>query len=412
MKRWAKILFRIAVALAIFLSATYIFVLLRGKAIIIKKLEELTHKKVTIGYFDLKPPLNLVIKNLSVSGLANVDTIFISPSIPAFLTGKIALSSVRIIKPELTLERNHGQENNTSLVNVTEAAVIPAAPAVLSVPTIPVAIGKKRFPRVSFRRFNIKGGKVNFTDHTVGKEGINIMVTGINFNLNNIYVFPTTTITSFDLQGNIPWQEGKEEGKISVEGWINFAKKDMLAVLKIEGIDGIYLYPYYENWVDLQKARIESARLALSSNIHGLNNNVTAECHLELTDIMRKPRLPEESAEKAEKITDAVLDIFKTMDQGKVVLDFTIRTKMNRPEFGFGNIRMAFEEKLSHAREGSGLKAENFLMLPGKILEGGVKGMTGFSKAVIDGTFAVGNELKKAVTDTFMKGPKPEPEKK
>lgn len=411
MKRWAKILFRVAIALAIFLSATYIFVLLRGKAIIIKKLEELTHKKVTIGYFDLKPSLNLVIKNLSVSGLANVDTIFISPSIPAFLTGKIALSNVRIIKPELILERNHGQANNVSLVNAAEVVSIPAAPAVPSVPAVPSAIEKKRFPRVSFKRFSINDGRVNFTDHTVGKEGINIMVTGINFNLNNIYVFPATTITSFDLKGNIPWQEGKEEGKISADGWINFAKKNMLAVLKIEGIDGIYLYPYYENWVDLKKARIESARLAFNSNIHGLNNNVTAECHLELTDIMRNPRSPEESAEKAEKITDAVLDIFKTMDQGKVVLDFTIRTKMDRPEFGFGNIRMAFEEKLLHAREGSGLKPQNFLMLPGKILEGGVKGMTGFSKAVIDGTFAVGNELKKAVTDTFIKGPKPEPEK-
>lgn len=410
---WAKIVFRVAVVLVALFSATYIFVLLRGKVIIINRLSNLTHKKVTIGYFDLKPPLNLVINNLNIEGLANIDTIYISVSIPSLLTGKIALNNTRIIKPVLTIERKNGKENNVSLVNTVKTAAAPAIPQ--SSPTLaPVVVAKKHKQRVRFKRFNIKDGKINFVDHTVKGDSIKITLKDINFNLNNVYVFPSTTITTFDLKGNIPWSVGKEEGKINAEGWINFAKKDMLATLKIEGIDGVYLHPYYSNWVDLEKARIESARLAFTSNIHGLDNNVTADCHLDLTDIVRKPRGPEESAEKAEKLTDAVLDIFKTMNQGKVVLDFTIRTKMDRPEFGFGNIKMAFEEKLSQARAGSGFKPLDILMLPGKILEGGVKGMTGFSKAVIDGTFAVGYEFRKAASRTFGNPPtpKPEPEKK
>lgn len=412
MKTWAKILFRIAVVTAILFSASYIFILLRGKAIIIKRVGELTHKKVTIGYFDLKPPFNIVIKNLNIEGLVNVDSIFISPSIPSLLTGKIALNNAKIIKPEFTFERNAVGQSSGPAVSVTESPVVSAAPAAPLAPSVSVTAQRKLPRRLTFKRLSIKDGKINLIDHTAGKDGIKITLKNINFNLNNLYMFPSTTITNFDLKGNIPWEQGKEEGKINVEGWINFAKKDMLASLKIEGIDGIYLYPYYSNWVDLEKARIESASLSFNSSIQALNNNVTADCHLELTDIVRKPRAPEESAENAEKITDAVLDIFKTMNQGKVVLDFTIRTKMDRPEFGFGNIKMAFEEKLSQARASSGFKPQDVLMFPGKLLEGGVKGMTDFSKAVIDGIFAVGNELKKAVKDTVVKAPKPEPQKK
>ena len=66
----------------------------------------------------------------------------------------------------------------------------------------------------------------------------------------------------------------------------------MQAALKIKDIDAIYLYPYYSMWVDLEKARIEKAKLNFSADINGLNNNVNVECHLELTDMVRKPLEP------------------------------------------------------------------------------------------------------------------------
>ncbi|MBI4982731.1 MAG: hypothetical protein HZC15_06320 [Candidatus Omnitrophica bacterium] len=103
-------------------------------------------------------------------------------------------------------------------------------------------------------------------------------------------------------------------------------------------------------------------------------------------------------------MTDAVLDYFKALDQGKITLDFIFKTKMDRPEFSFSNIKMAFEDKLAVAR-GKGFKPQDVLLLPTKLLEGSVKGATELSKAVIDGTFAVGNELKKAVEEVFRKEP-------
>jgi predicted nucleotidyltransferase len=77
---------------------------------------------------------------------------------------------------------------------------------------------------------------------------------------------------------------------------------------------------------------------------------------------------------------------------------------MDRPEFGFGDIKMAFEEKLTQGTKSKGINIEDILVLPAKLLQGTVKSATDLSKAVIDGTVAVGREITKAVIiDPFKK---------
>jgi hypothetical protein len=366
----------------------YAFILTKGKAIIQKNLENLTHKKVTIGFFDITFPLNLEIKNINIEGAGKIEKIMLSPSLLSLITGSVGLNSLRIIKPEITYEKEP----------------TPFYPESMS--AAPFAQKQKRKPlRLILKHINIKDGKINFIDHTAGEEIIKILIKDINFNLTNLYLFPASVIANFELEGKIPWQQGQEVGKIEADGWINFFKKDMQATLKIQDIDGIYLYPYYSQWIDLGKAGIENATLNFTSNINGLNNNITAECHLELTKIVRKER-PLEELSKEEKITETILDFFKTLSQGKIVLDFTIRTKMDRPEFGFSDIKMAFEDKLAKAKVNNGFKVQDILNLPSNILQRTIKGATDFSKAVIAGTLAVGNELKKAVQDSFKKAPK------
>ena len=354
------------------------------------QIQEITGKKVTMESFKVAPPLNLEIKNLNIEGLARIENVFISPSIPSLLIGRLALNSIKVNKPEFTFERKPQEaiEESEAGTNTASAKTKKGPP-----------------PHIIFKRLNVKGGKINFSDHTLEPPGIRVTVKDINLNLTNMYSFPSAAVTSFNLSGKIPWKEGAKDGEISLEGWINLHKKDMQAILKVESIDGVYLYPYYSKWVDLDKARIEQANLSFSSNISGLNNNVTADCHLELTDIVRKPLAQGESDEKAARIADQVMDIFRTLNQGKVVLDFTIRTKMDRPQFGFGNIKMAVEDKLARARNGNGITVENLLLLPARLLIGTVRSTTDFSKAIIDGTFAVGNEFKKAFQDTFKKEP-------
>ena len=70
---------------------------------------------------------------------------------------------------------------------------------------------------------------------------------------------------------------------------------------------------------------------------------------------------------------------------------------------------MAFESKLSQAR--GGIDPKDVVMLPGRLLEGAVKGGSDMSKSVIDGFFAFGNAITKAVVDAFIKPPRVETNK-
>ena len=83
---------------------------------------------------------------------------------------------------------------------------------------------------------------------------------------------------------------------------------------------------------------------------------------------------------------------------------------MDRPEFGFGNIKMAFENKLAEARKGGGLKPQDVLSLPANLVQGTFKGLTDLTTAVIGGTISAGKQIVKSVEDTFKKEPPKEKE--
>ncbi|MCM8794086.1 MAG: DUF748 domain-containing protein [Candidatus Omnitrophica bacterium] len=387
MKLWIKIFFTVIIILAILFATIYLFLIFNVKPLIISNLEKALQKKVSIGSLEIIPPFNVKIRNLNIEGLLKVDTVSISPSILGLFTGSIALNNLSILKPEFTYERSAPAETTS-----------PTAPTSLS--SLPQKISP---PQFICKQINIQNGIINFVDRTVSPDSIKIMIKDLNLKVTNLYLFPQSVVTNFVLKGNIPWREGEAEGKIFAQGWLNLFRKDMQATIKIEDIDGVYLYPYYSHWVDLEKARIQSAKLNFLSDIHGLNNNVTANCRLELTDIVRKPRPPGEQAEKAEMIADAVLDIFRALNQGKIVLDFTIRTRMDRPEFNFGNIKMAFEEKLAQARKGNGHNVPDIFGLPAKFIQGSIKGATDLTTAVISGTISAGKQIGKAIEESIKK---------
>ncbi len=178
--------------------------------------------------------------------------------------------------------------------------------------------------------------------------------------------------------------------------------------MEVKDIDGIYLYPYYSRWVDLQASRIREAKLQFRSDITGLNNDVEAKCHLELTDIVFRSREEAEEEDRAYKIATAVLDILRALDQGKISLNFTIRTKMDNPQFGFDNIRMAFEDKLAKGAQSDKVDPQDLMMLPANLLKGAIRGTTDITRTLIESTVEVGKTLKNAVIDPFKNNKKKE----
>src|SRR4030042_4625469 len=399
--------------------ALHIFINAKAKPFVTQKLRQAFKKEISVGSLSTSLPLNIHIKDIRVEGLCSIKEIVAGGASFNISRNCFSLASLKIIKPEITAQRNLPNQAVSAAVaqgENQEAQAAPAAavtgqnpevqaePAPANITPLAQQQNELILPRFLVKRLNIHDGVVNFTDKISQDQAITIKVTQVNLRLDNLnFSGRGDQITYFKFSGSVPWRETQGAGKIEGEGWINLFRKDIQATLKIHDIDGIYLYPYYSKWVDLEKVRVESAKLNFESNIHGLNNDVSAACHLELTAIVRKERAPEETQDKAEKIADIALGIFKALDQGKIELNFTIKTKMNMPQFGIEDIRSAVEEKLTKARAGEGLKAQDVLMLPGNILTGAVKSVTDLSKAVIGGAFAAGNEMKKAVEDSFRK---------
>jgi len=401
MKNWKKI-FKIITIIVIIFTLAYAFFLAEAKNIIANKIEQATGHKTSIGTLHIKPPLNLEIRDLEIERLLKAGYIYVSPSIPNLLIGRIALNKVKIVSPQLTYQRIPApvsvQDSGAPVVETVPTV----APALVTAP-VTAAVAQNKVLPIIIKSLKIYSGLLNFIDSTASSGSIKFKIKDIYFYATNLSTVSTDSVTNFSLKGNISWNTGEPDGKLLAQGWVNSYKKDMLATLKIENIDAIVFYPYYSTWVDLEKARIEKAKLNFSSNIKGVNNEVAAACHLELADIVRRVRPPEEKQQKAERLTDAVLDMFKTMNQGKVVLDFTLHTKMNQPVFGFGDIKSAFEGKLMQGRARAGLRPQDMLLVPGKMLQTGIKNGVDLSNAAIDGVFALGSGIKKFFEDIINK---------
>jgi hypothetical protein len=406
-----KALLIVLLLFIIVISSLHLFINFSGEPFINKKLSDAFNREITVGNVKTSFPANIHIQFIEGRGRFTIPEIIIGGGLFNIFQKGFNFSSVKIINPEVTLERKYAGTPASEPAPADSGEAIPPEtiaepeeePVLIEEKPATTGRGKLLVPRFLIKHLIIVDGMIHFIDNISETEAIKIRMEKFNFKADNLnFTGRGNQVTYFKFKGLVPWRQSEEAGRIEAAGWVNLFKKDIQATLKIQDIDGIYLYPYYAKWVNLEKARIETARLNLTSKIQGLDNDLMADCRLELTDIVRKPRSPEETKDKAEKIADVVLDIFKALNQGKIVLDFTIKTKMTSPEFDIMDIKTAVEDKLIKSRE-PGFSPLNILFLPVKIAEGSVKATTEITKAMIEGSFAVGNEFKNALKASFTK---------
>ena len=246
-KKIERILGFLIIVLAVLFTVFYLFAAIMGQAILTKELENFTHKEVTIGYFSLTPSLKLEIRDLEISGLVKLKSIYLSPSIVGLLRGKLVLNQLTFFQPEIFLSKVPKE--------VTDAIV--STEAILPLAENAPKAKKSGFLPFGIKQFSIKGGELIFIDQTVSTGSIKITIKEINSVVKNIYFFPSNKVIEFKVTAVIPWRDKEDQGRMELEGWINSFKKDIRATLNIKDIDAVYLYPYYSYWVDLDKARIE-----------------------------------------------------------------------------------------------------------------------------------------------------------
>lgn len=374
----------------LFFVGLHTFVSLKGKDILVTKLHNVFQSDVSIGRVTTSFPLTLIVKDLEIKNWFRIKKVVAGAGMIDVLSGNFVLSDLRLEKIDFDLEkRKHGEENKLP-VNLN------AVSGTGSGEDLPLP------QHIVLKRLIVSDGTFAYTDYTKGDNPITLKITELNLRVDNFqWPFSSSVITSFKGSGKVPWVNNKEEGSIDFEGWINLYKKDMRADLQIKDIDGVYIYPYYSSWVDIDKARVDKAKLNFTCNITSLNNEVTAPCHLELAQISFKPRNEKEKEARMEKITNMVLGLMKAMDQGKIVLNFNLKTKLDSPEFGLGVIREALKDKIYEARKSHDSGPMQIIKFPGKILEGTFNSAADLTKSVINGTVNVGKELRNAVDASF-----------
>ncbi|MBU0548889.1 MAG: DUF748 domain-containing protein [Candidatus Omnitrophica bacterium] len=392
-----KIILVFFLILILLFVAANLFVAVKGRDLVTEKLSLALGQEVSLGSISLKAPLVLEIKELKIGKIASINYFSASASMIGLLGGKFIFNQVKVIKPQVNLERGLAQFKETNSVEInlkTDKTVAQTKEALAVLP-----VKHKSASTVLIKHLLIQRGAMHFIDWAIPDSIIQVNLENISLDIENFYLLPKSIISNFQLSAEVPKQGEFSQGSISASGWMDFNKKDMQAVLELKGIDAVAFHAYYSKWVDLENSLINKAILNFFSKIEGKENDITADCRLELTDIEFRPRPPEKQEHKAEKITTAILGIFRSLNQGKVILNFTIKTKMDRPVFRFDSVSSAVDSTISQAIRSKKVKVKDVSSLPGRLFEGVARGAGGVSKAIIDGAVSIGESISDAFLD-------------
>lgn len=300
-----KKLFWIAIIIAAFYLAGNLAVMFFGNSILSGQIEKNLKLKGKAESLSLGFPFTINIKNLEIENLFRAERIYVSPSILGFLTGRIVLNRLGIIRPEITIIRNRDKTSN-----------------------LPVLEKKGKQPPVLLAGLSVKDGKFVFIDKRIDPGGYRVAVSGINADISKVAFPPTSLYTTFKLSAYMADKDNKPAGDISAGGWIDFGPKDMDGKIEFKNIDALLLAPYYRAIISTEKLR--SAQLNFTSDLKAKNNDLVAKCHAEFANIDYEKPVPVEGQEQKIDLVPSILNIFSDAS-GKAVFDFTIRTKLDNP---------------------------------------------------------------------------------
>lgn len=325
----------------VFISAIYVFIAIEGKSIIEDNLTKFFKKEVKINQFKITVPLNITVSDIDVKDLGKIEYIYISPSVFGFLTAKVELNNVVVSKLKFVIKREKKPES-----------------VILAVKDSTVVVPKKRFRDVFkitiplfIEHLKIIDASIEIIDTATTDNELKIKIDPLNFKIDKFAHPPRPIKTTYDLKGTIPWVSMHQNGLVEGSGWIDFAKKDMEGQLNFKDIDGIYLAPYYSSYVSLKELKIERTSLDLLTTLNATNNDLLIRSQLALKNlIFQKPEevkdKSKDQSQNTHKTIGNVLEVFTAIG-GKIVLNFNIKTKLDRPKMGIENIKVSIEDKLS-----------------------------------------------------------------
>lgn len=369
-----KKLFFISIIVVFFAVFLNFFVFFLVKKAVIRKLAAVTREKVSFQSLTYCPFLNFTLRKLVIGESFSADSIYIKLHVSDLFANKFFVKELSIINPVFKINRMDSE---------------------LSQP-----LARISFPLIA-EHISIKNATIDFFDRVILDKGLQVKLQNLDLDIINVEnVFPKGII-QFNSQAKLIFPSAVT-GSASVSGWLDWQNKNMDAKLTVFGLDAIYLYPYYSQSLDMGKAHVKEAIVDFSSRIYSISNDLKAECRLKLD---RYSFFPSETQDvsREEKTARLVLEIFKNLDDGSVLLEFNLNTKMDKPQLDLLVLSKAFEEKINKGIKIETIKVEDTVILPQKIIKGTVKSVSEIGKAIFGSTLDWGKELKQSISDTFIK---------
>ena len=170
----------------------------------------------------------------------------------------------------------------------------------------------------------IKGGLVNFLDHTL-ENPMRITMKDINLRASNVnFSAKDRGRTKFQFSAHMVEPEVQSSaGNIAVEGWANFIKKDMKGGIKITDLDAGLFSPYYDNSAEKKFRKFIAD---LSADLESHSNDMTVKGKLEIKDLSFQSKTGEEK--KSASIESLIFQGLQSVAK-QIAVEFRFKTKMD-----------------------------------------------------------------------------------
>ncbi|OIO33024.1 MAG: hypothetical protein COX96_06780 [Candidatus Omnitrophica bacterium CG_4_10_14_0_2_um_filter_44_9] len=318
------------------------YLALNGRKLLLSEIEKNLGVKAQISSLRVSFPPALIVDGFAIQDSIKIDRIIIYPSLFAMLRGDIILNTLIFEKPALQVIRNSDDSFDLCKGVFKNGAIAPEPKKILSETTSTDGRKKTKKPgKFYLNHLKIKNANIEFVDNGIaGAEPFKIRLANVDLDVFHPILFNFFRM-QFKGQGDMLSTADDKIGKLSISGWVDILAKDMDANITLSGARLTYLKPYYKKFL---KRDLSSGDMDVTALLISKNNNMTADCHLELNNIaFKEPQAGAPEQGTAEPVDFTLLAVNSLLSsKGKVIFDFSIRTKMDKPRFEKIKIKGSF----------------------------------------------------------------------
>jgi uncharacterized protein involved in outer membrane biogenesis len=298
MKKFLKVILVLVIVIALVFLSGFIFLSLKGKALVVAQMENILKPKVEIGSIKLNFPDTVEMNQLKIENFLETKQLLIQPSLIAFLSGNVGFSKIVLVEPKITISRDaSGEFNFANLLKETE--------------------GKSK--SVMIGDLVIENGNVDFIDKKIRPEGFVSQIRKLDMKLSN----PLSP--RFNVSAEIVGADKEKPGSFSAEGWMSLSRKDMDADVKLSNLDGAYFSPYFQSFLSEQK--LKSANVNTQVNLNARNNEIDGRCRLNIDNITYEEQQQQAQAFKEISIPGLISSVLgkSQTKTNQITLDLPIK---------------------------------------------------------------------------------------